>query len=70
LDLSGNYVLDVAVTLTVETEQKDSITRKKQRETKALLNISPRNVIGTWQAAGGNQNRIQPMPKEIANLLP
>jgi hypothetical protein len=71
MDISGNYVLDVAVTLTVQTQQVDSVTKKFQRETKALLNISPRNVISTWQAAGGNQNRVQPMPLNISqNLLP
>jgi len=71
MDISGNYVLDVAVTLTVQTQQVDSVTKKYQRETKALLNISPRNVISTWQAAGGNQNRVQPMPLNISqNLLP
>jgi len=71
MDTSGNYVLDVAVTLTVQTQQLDPVTKRYQRETKALLNISPRNVISTWQAAGGNQNRLQPIPTNISqNLLP
>jgi hypothetical protein len=59
----------VAVTLTVKSQQIDAITKKSQLETKALLNISPRNVISTWQAAGGNQNRVQPMPTNITQKL-
>jgi prepilin-type N-terminal cleavage/methylation domain-containing protein len=71
MDLFGNYVLDVAITLTVQTQQIDPITREFQRETKALLNVSPRNVIGAWQSAGINVNRVQPMPENIKNnLLP
>lgn len=69
MDISGTYVLDVAVTLTVKSQQVDAITKKSQLETKALLNISPRNVISTWQAAGGNQNRVQPMPTNISQKL-
>ena len=71
MDLFGNYVLDVAITLTVQTQQIDPVTRQFQRETKALLNVSPRNTIGAWQSAGVNQNRVQPMPNTIKNnLLP
>ena len=71
MDLFGNYVLDVAITLTVQTQQIDPVTRQFQRETKALLNVSPRNTIGAWQSAGVNQNRVQPMPDTIKNnLLP
>jgi prepilin-type N-terminal cleavage/methylation domain-containing protein len=71
MDLFGNYVLDVAITLTVQTQQIDPVTRQYQRETKALLNVSPRNTIGAWQSAGVNQNRVQPMPDTIKNnLLP
>jgi prepilin-type N-terminal cleavage/methylation domain-containing protein len=72
MDASGSYVLDVAITLTVETRQVDPITRKPQRATKALLNVSPRNVIGAWQSAGldaVNVNRVQPMPGNIKNNL-
>jgi type II secretory pathway pseudopilin PulG len=70
MDLFKNYVLDVAITLTVQTQQVDPITRQFQKETKALLNVSPRNVIGAWQSAGVNQNRVQPMPDSVRNLLP
>jgi prepilin-type N-terminal cleavage/methylation domain-containing protein len=74
MDVFGKYVLDVAITLTVQTQQIDPITRQYQKETKALLNVSPRNVIGAWQSAGVdgvNANRVQPMPENIKNnLLP
>ena len=67
------YVLDVAITLTVQTQQKDSITKQFQTETKALLNVSPRNVFNVWQLASAGApytNRIQPMPPTVAALLP
>jgi prepilin-type N-terminal cleavage/methylation domain-containing protein len=38
------FVTDVAVTLTVDTQEADPVTHAVQRETKALLNVSPRNV--------------------------
>jgi Tfp pilus assembly protein PilX len=57
------YVLDVAITLTVQTQQVDPITRTYQTETKALLNVSPRNVFNTWMMAGyGETNRQQATP--------
>jgi prepilin-type N-terminal cleavage/methylation domain-containing protein len=65
------YVLDVAVTLTEQTQDKDPQTQQFQRETKALLNVSPRNVYYTWELAGfGLTNRVQPMPPSVTNLLP
>jgi prepilin-type N-terminal cleavage/methylation domain-containing protein len=65
-----NFVLDVAVTLTVETEQLDPITNTYQTETKALLNVSPRNVFHAWTYAGmGYTNRIQSTPTSLAALL-
>ena len=65
------FVLDVAVTLTVETEQLDPITRQKQTETKALLNVSPRNVFNTWSYAGMSYtDRIQSTPATVMALLP
>jgi prepilin-type N-terminal cleavage/methylation domain-containing protein len=66
-----NFVLDVAVTLTVQTQMVDRITRQFQTETKALLNVSPRNVFFTWEFAGLNYNtRVQPTPPTITALLP
>jgi hypothetical protein len=65
------FVLDVAITLTVETQDIDPVTRLFQRETKALLNVSPRNVVNTWSFAGmGYTDRIQSTPVSITNLLP
>lgn len=67
----STYVTDVAITLTVETQRVDSETRQKQTETKALLNVSPRNTFNAWQMASlGIANRIQPMPPSITALLP
>lgn len=68
---SLQYVLDVAITLTVQTEQVDPITQQKQRETKALLNVSPRNVFDVWTMAGyGETSRVQFTPPTITALLP
>ena len=68
------FVLDVAITLTVQTQLKDPITNTFQTETKALLNVSPRNVFNVWQlaSAGGTvySTRVQPMPATISALLP
>jgi len=65
------FVLDVAVTLTVESEQIDPITKKKQQETKALLNVSPRNIFAAWELASiGYTDRIQSTPASIKTLLP
>ena len=65
------YVVDVAITLTVQTANRDPQTGLFQRETKALLNVSPRNVFNVWQLAGlGYQNRVQPTPASVTALLP
>jgi type II secretory pathway pseudopilin PulG len=65
------YVVDVAVTLTVQTQNKDPQTNQFQTETKALLNVSPRNVFDGWElASAGVANRIQPMPATVTSLLP
>ena len=67
----STYVLDVAITLTAQTLMKDPITNAFQTETKALLNVSPRNVFNVWQLASvGVANRVQPMPLTVRNLLP
>ena len=68
---ADTFVLDVAITLTVQTQTIDPITRQYQLETKALLNVSPRNVFNVWQlASAGVVNRVQPMPLTVRNLLP
>ena len=65
------YVVDVSVTLTVQTQNPDPQTQKFQQETKALLNVSPRNIFEGWElAAAGVTNRIQPMPSLVSSLLP
>ena len=65
------FVLGVAITLTVRTQDPDPITKQFQTETKALLNVSPRNVFNVWQMASlGYQNRVQPLPPVTALLLP
>jgi prepilin-type N-terminal cleavage/methylation domain-containing protein len=65
------FVLDVAVTLTVQTEQIDPVTKEFQKETKALLNVSPRNVFNSWALANiGYTDRIQSTPASVTNLLP
>lgn len=63
------YVVDVAITLTVQTTDKDPVTGLYQTETKALLNVSPRNVFNTWQLAGlGISNRVQNLPANVNTL--
>ena len=70
--VGGNtYVTNVAITLTVRTQQVDPVTKQFQLETKALLNVSPRNVYNVWELASmGLPNRVQPMPPSILLLLP
>jgi prepilin-type N-terminal cleavage/methylation domain-containing protein len=64
------FVTDVAITLTVQTQLIDPVTKAFQTETKALLNVSPRNVFNVWQLASlGNTYRIQPTPASVTNLL-
>ena len=65
------YVTDVAITLTVQTQLLDPVTKQYQLETTALLNVSPRNVFHAWSVASlGINNRIQPIPPKVAALLP
>jgi hypothetical protein len=70
--VAGNtYVTAVAITLSVQTQEIDPVTRQFQIETKTLLNVSPRNVFHAWQMASMQEtNRIQPMPPSILALLP
>ena len=50
---------------------KDPITNQYQTETKALLNVSPRNVFNVWQlASAGVTGRVQPTPPTVNALLP
>jgi hypothetical protein len=43
--INGSNALDVAITLTVQTQQIDPVTHAFQTGNKALLNVSPRNVF-------------------------
>ena len=62
------FVTDVAITLTVQTQLIDPVTKQFQTETKALLNVSPRNVFNAWQLAGlGIYERVQPIPPSVTN---
>jgi prepilin-type N-terminal cleavage/methylation domain-containing protein len=64
------FVTDVAITLTVQTQQVDPVTKQFQMETKALLNVSPRNVYNGLQLANiGYTDRIQSTPATVAALL-
>lgn len=64
------FVTDVSVTLTVQTQQKDPVTHQFQQETKALLNVSPRNIFDIWERASqGTYQRVQPVPPSVTNLL-
>jgi prepilin-type N-terminal cleavage/methylation domain-containing protein len=65
------FVTDVAITLTVQTERRDPLTGLFQTETKALLNVSPRNVFNVWQLATLNMtSRVQSVPASVTALLP
>jgi hypothetical protein len=66
-----HFVTDVAITLTVQTQLLDPVTKQYQTETKALLNVSPRNVFNAWQLAGLQvYERVQPIPASVTALLP
>ena len=68
--MPNTYVIAIAVTLSVRTQDIDPVTRQFQVETKTLLNVSPRNVFNTWQLASMQEtNRIQPIPASVVALL-
>jgi prepilin-type N-terminal cleavage/methylation domain-containing protein len=65
------YVINVAIMTTVRTDEADPVTGAFQTVTKALLNVSPRNVFNVWQVASFNYvNRVQPLPQSVVSLLP
>jgi hypothetical protein len=65
------FVVGVAITLTVESEEKDPVTGEFQQESKALLNVSPRNVFNAWELYNLQlYNRVQNTPPETALLFP
>jgi prepilin-type N-terminal cleavage/methylation domain-containing protein len=64
------FVTAIAVTLSVQTQDIDPVTRSYQIETKTLLNVSPRNVFNTWQLAStGDMRRVQVIPPAIQILM-
>ena len=64
------YVIDVAVTLTIQTQNINQQTGVYDQETKALLNIAPRNIFAAYYQYASLSNRVQPMPASVASLLP
>ena len=70
--LGPNYcVSNVALTLTVQTANRDATTGQFQPETKALLNVGPRNIIEVWGTASlVDPTRAQQMPNTVTALLP
>ncbi len=68
---TGTCVTNVAVTLTVQTQNKDLQTGQFQPETKALLNVAPRNVVEVYATANlVDPTRAQRTPATVAALLP
>ena len=68
--MPNTYVIAIAVTLSVQTQDIDPVTRQFQIETKTLLNVSPRNVFNMQQLASMQEtNRIQPVPASVLALL-
>jgi prepilin-type N-terminal cleavage/methylation domain-containing protein len=68
--LGNTYTVGVAITLTVRTQDRDQVTNGFQTETKALLNVSPRNVFNVWQMASLNEtDHVQPIPPPTVTLL-
>jgi len=74
INMSGTmtyFVTNVAITLTVQTQLRDPVTNQFQTETKALLNVSPRNVFNAWQLASLTiYDRVQPTPASLTALFP
>jgi hypothetical protein len=68
---SGTCVTNVAVTLTVQTQNVDPTTRQFQQETKALLNVAPRNIVEVYATANlVDPTRAQAMPGTVSSLAP
>jgi prepilin-type N-terminal cleavage/methylation domain-containing protein len=63
-------VVNVGITLTVQTQYTDPQTGQYIKESKALLNVAPRNVFYGWQMGNaGLTDRMQPMPPSVLALL-
>jgi len=70
VDTTFTFSLNVGVTLTAKAEFDDLQTGAEQVETKALLNVSPRNVFEAWELASvnGAKKHVQPTPPTITAL--
>jgi type II secretory pathway pseudopilin PulG len=67
---SGTCVTNVAVTLTVQTQNKDAVTGVPQKETKALLNVGPRNIVEVYATSNlVDPTRAQPAPLTLTALF-
>jgi len=54
----------------VQTQNKDPQTGQFQQETKALLNVSPRNVVEVYDTASlTDPLRAQVIPPSVSALL-
>jgi hypothetical protein len=63
-------VINVGITLTVQTQYPDPQTGQYRTESKALLNVAPRNVFYGWQMGNaGLTDRLQPMPPSVLAFL-
>jgi hypothetical protein len=68
--VGGTCVTDVSVTLTVQTQNKDQQTNQFQQETKALLNVAPRNVVEVYDTSSlVDPLRAQVIPPSVSALL-
>jgi len=68
--VGGTCVTDVAVTLTVQTQNRDPQTNQFQQETKALLNVAPRNVVEVYDTSSlVDPLRAQVIPPSVSALL-
>ena len=69
--LTTTFVTGVAVTLSVQSQQRDVYSKQFSQATKTLLNVSPRNIFLVWTMTSiGITKRLQPMPASILALLP
>jgi prepilin-type N-terminal cleavage/methylation domain-containing protein len=65
-----NAVVNVGITLTVQTQYPDPQTHQFVKESKALLNVAPRNIFYGWQMGNaGLTDHMQPMPLSVLALL-
>jgi type II secretory pathway pseudopilin PulG len=62
------FVTNVAITLSVQTSERDPQSGQFLAMTKSLLNVAPRNVLMGWELANANPpvpTRLQPTPPNL-----